>query len=83
MSVSFKAVTREGRNSRNLSKFVRVKAANFRNFLSSLAASEDVLFAPEDLLITAIDFTLIASDVGFGFLETLTTPRARGYSKTR
>jgi len=83
MSVSFKAVNRQGRKRRNLGKLARMKSANFRNFLSSLAASEDVLFAPEDLLITAIDFTLIATHVGFGFLQTLTTPRAGGYSKPR
>ena len=57
-----------------MGKFVRPKATNFRGFLSSLAGSEDVLFSPEDLLITAIDFTLIAIDVGFGLLRMLMKP---------
>jgi hypothetical protein len=63
-----------------LSKFARTKAAHFRNFLSSVAASEDVLNGQEEILITAIDFTMITTDACFGFLRTLATPRAARFS---
>ncbi len=54
--------------------FARTTAAKFKEFLSSAVASEDVQNAPEDLLITAIDFTLITTNASFGFLRTLATP---------
>jgi hypothetical protein len=54
--------------------FARATVAKFKEFLSSAVASEDVQNAPEDLLITAIDFTLITTNACFGFLRTLATP---------
>jgi hypothetical protein len=45
----------------DLIEFARATAADFRGFPSSAAASRDVQNGQEDLLITAIDFTLIAN----------------------
>ncbi|MGC1688019.1 MAG: hypothetical protein WA734_20485 [Candidatus Acidiferrales bacterium] len=63
-----------------MSKFARAKAANFKDFLSSVTASEDVLNGQEELLITAIDFTMITSGACFGLLRTLATPRSARFS---
>lgn len=45
----------------DLIEFARATTADFRGFPSSAVASEDVQNGQEDLLITAIDFTLIAN----------------------
>lgn len=48
-------------------------ATNFREFLSSVMDSEDIQNAPEDLLITAIDFAMITAGACFGLLHALAT----------
>ncbi len=53
-------------------ELARGTATNFREFLSSVMDSEDIQSAPEDLLITAIDFTMITAGACFGLLHALT-----------
>jgi hypothetical protein len=54
--------------------FARAATVKFGDFLSSVSGSEDVQNAPEDLLITAVDFTLIGTNACFAFLRSLATP---------
>ncbi|HEY4742131.1 MAG TPA: PilZ domain-containing protein [Candidatus Acidoferrales bacterium] len=61
-------------NAKTPFQFARAAGAKFRESLSSVAASEDVQNAPEDLLITAVDFTLIGTNACFAFLRSLATP---------
>jgi hypothetical protein len=61
-------------NAKTPFEFAGAAAAKFRESLSAVAASEDVHNAPEDLLITAVDFTLIGTNACFAFLRSLATP---------
>ena len=61
-------------NARTPFGFARTAIVKFKALFSSVAASEDVQNAPEDLLITGVDFTLIGTNACIAFFRSLATP---------
>jgi len=55
-------------------KFARDLVLKSKELAASVISSEDVQNAPEHFVLTAVEFTVIAASVGFGFFRTLATP---------